>query len=215
MPGKEMTMNAKLNRMMKNESGITALETAIILIAFVVVAAIFSFTVLSTGTFLTERSKEAAYAGLQEVRGSMELKGSIVVHAAAGAVTSLDLTVATVAGGSSVDLTDLSATTAKVQITYHDKTYNDILVPSGTADATHGSWKVLTCPNCTGVTNHQILGPGALATLQVIPNTTASGAGGTLVPYGTFAVEIKPPTGGVMLIERTLPAEITNITDLH
>ena len=69
-------MNAKLHR---NEQGITALETAIILIAFVVVAAIFAFTVLSTGTFLTEKSKEASYAGLQEVRGSMELKGGIVL----------------------------------------------------------------------------------------------------------------------------------------
>jgi len=53
-------MKDKFNQFMKNESGITALETAIILIAFVVVAAIFAFTVLSTGTFLTERSKEAA-----------------------------------------------------------------------------------------------------------------------------------------------------------
>ncbi len=40
-------MNAKLYRTMKDESGITALETAIILIAFVVVAAIFAFTVLT------------------------------------------------------------------------------------------------------------------------------------------------------------------------
>ncbi|MFN8596529.1 MAG: archaellin/type IV pilin N-terminal domain-containing protein [Anaerolineae bacterium] len=49
-------MNAKLHR---NERGVTALETAIILIAFVVVAAVFAFTILSTGNFLTERSKEA------------------------------------------------------------------------------------------------------------------------------------------------------------
>ena len=76
-------MNAKLNRIVKNESGITALETAIILIAFVVVAAIFAFTVLSTGTFLTEKSKEASYAGLQEVRGSLALRGSVVLKGAA------------------------------------------------------------------------------------------------------------------------------------
>ena len=43
----------KLNKIMKDERGITALETAIILIAFVVVAAVFAFTVLTTGTFLT------------------------------------------------------------------------------------------------------------------------------------------------------------------
>jgi flagellin FlaB len=37
--------------------GITGLETAIILIAFVVVATVFAFTVLSTGVFSAERSE--------------------------------------------------------------------------------------------------------------------------------------------------------------
>ena len=41
-----------------SERGITGLETAIILIAFVVVASVFAFTVLSTGIFASERSKE-------------------------------------------------------------------------------------------------------------------------------------------------------------
>ena len=38
----------------QDERGITGLETAIILIAFVVVASVFAFTVLSTGVFLAE-----------------------------------------------------------------------------------------------------------------------------------------------------------------
>ena len=40
-----------------SELGITGLETAIILIAFVVVAWVFAFNVLSTGIFASERSK--------------------------------------------------------------------------------------------------------------------------------------------------------------
>ena len=47
------------------QRGITGLETAIILIAFVVVASIFAFTVLSTGIFASERAKETVYAGLE------------------------------------------------------------------------------------------------------------------------------------------------------
>jgi flagellin FlaB len=47
------------------QRGITGLETAIILIAFVVVASVFAFTVLSTGIFSSERSKETVFAGLQ------------------------------------------------------------------------------------------------------------------------------------------------------
>ena len=57
----------------KHEKGITGLETAIILIAFVVVASVFAFTVLSTGIFASERSKETVFAGLEEAK----LKNSI------------------------------------------------------------------------------------------------------------------------------------------
>src|SRR3990172_1614741 len=59
----------------RGEHGITGLETAIVLIAFVVVAAVFAFVVLSTGLFSSERGKETVYAGLAKTRGSMELTG--------------------------------------------------------------------------------------------------------------------------------------------
>ena len=45
-------------RTMRDQRGVTGLETAIILIAFVVVASVFAFTVLSTGIFSAERGKE-------------------------------------------------------------------------------------------------------------------------------------------------------------
>jgi len=46
-------MLKRLKRLVRGEQGITGLETAIILVAFVVVAAVFSFAVLSAGTFST------------------------------------------------------------------------------------------------------------------------------------------------------------------
>ena len=62
----------------EHQRGITGLETAIILIAFVVVASVFAFTVLSTGIFASERSKETVYAGIQEAQSSIEPRGSVV-----------------------------------------------------------------------------------------------------------------------------------------
>ena len=76
-------------RRVKDERGITGLETAIILIAFVVVAAVFSFVVLSTGLFSSERGKEAVYAGLAKTRGSMELTGGIIATTNSTNVTDL------------------------------------------------------------------------------------------------------------------------------
>ena len=57
----------------RDERGITGLETAIILIAFVVVASVFAYTVLSAGIFSSQKGQEAVYAGLSEARATMEI----------------------------------------------------------------------------------------------------------------------------------------------
>ena len=67
----------------RSARGVTGLETAIILIAFVVVASVFAFTVLSTGIFSAERGKETVLAGLQQARGSVVLKGSVIANGVA------------------------------------------------------------------------------------------------------------------------------------
>ena len=91
--------------------GITGLETAIILIAFVVVATVFAFTVLSTGVFSAERSKETIYAGLQEARSSIEPRGSVIAYTGghgAGPTSTVYKVVFVVgnsASGAEVDLT--------------------------------------------------------------------------------------------------------------
>ena len=74
-------MNRNLwQKIHKSEKGITGLETAIILIAFVVVAAVFAYTALSAGLFSTQKSQEAVYSGLEETRSTLELKGGVVAQ---------------------------------------------------------------------------------------------------------------------------------------
>ena len=73
------------SRFCKDRSGITGLETAIVLIAFVVVAAVFAFTVLTTGLFTSEKAKETALAGVATTSSSMTIKGNIIAQASTGA----------------------------------------------------------------------------------------------------------------------------------
>ena len=96
-----------LKNLHNDESGITALETAIILIAFIVVASVFAFTILSAGSASTERGQEAIYAGLEGVQSSMEVKGAVIALDAGGtgSVENLVFTLAPVSGGDPVDLT--------------------------------------------------------------------------------------------------------------
>ena len=105
----------------RDERGVTGLETAIILIAFVVVASVFAFTVLSTGIFSAERGKETIHAGLQQSRSSVELKGSVVANGVAKKVLSSANTTWTTANTASTtianDTTDKKVGTASADLT--------------------------------------------------------------------------------------------------
>jgi archaeal flagellin FlaB len=198
-------MDTKLNKWTKAESGITALETAIILIAFVVVAAIFAFSVLTTGTFLTERSKEAAYSGLQEVRGSMEMKGSVVLTSDA-TTQRLIFNLSNVAGGSSQDL-------SKARVTFRDTTRNVEMSnkADGTKTAANLAGDDFVSLDLANTANAlQILDQGKLAKIIVQLSTDTY-----VTSNNTLTLEVKPQTGGVLLIERTIPAQMTAVTDLH
>ncbi len=80
MKGNLFGKNAKTVACMhRYERGMTGLETALILIAFVTVAAVFGYAVLSAGLFSAERGKETVYAGLAQAKANMELSGSVIV----------------------------------------------------------------------------------------------------------------------------------------
>ena len=72
----------KINRFFKGlhrgQKGITGLETAIILIAFVTVASVLAYSVLSAGIFSSEKGKEAIYSGLGQASASMEVRGAVI-----------------------------------------------------------------------------------------------------------------------------------------
>ncbi|MHC1630638.1 MAG: archaellin/type IV pilin N-terminal domain-containing protein, partial [Methanoculleaceae archaeon] len=60
-----------------NERAFTGLEAAIVLIAFIVVAAVFSYVVLGAGFFTTQKSQETVHTGVQQASSSVELMGNV------------------------------------------------------------------------------------------------------------------------------------------
>ena len=61
-----------------DQRGITGLETAIVLIAFVVVASVFAFTVLTTGLFTSEETKKASMAAARSTESTLQRMGAFV-----------------------------------------------------------------------------------------------------------------------------------------
>lgn len=180
-------------RRVAEERGITGLETAIILIAFVVVASVFAFVVLSTGLFSSERGKEAVYAGLAKTRGTMTLTGGMIAESNGTNITRLTFGVTLAAGGDSVNLNNADPVNRTV-ISYIDGQVidNDL---------------EYTTTSITG-NGDNLLQPGEL--LQVVIDLTAQTGGPAfnIGPNQTFILEIKPPTGSYMVIQRTTPPSV-------
>ncbi len=182
----------------REERGITGLETAIVLIAFVVVAAVFAFVVLSTGLFSSERGKETVYAGLAKTRGSMELTGGVIATSNATQLTALTFDLTLAAGGDSVNLTPTDPSNRTV-LSYVDDAYTNnnlaytVTVVTGDSDF--------------------LLETGELLEVDVDLTADANIVIGT---NKTFTFEVKPPQGSYMVIQRTTPASINQtVLDLN
>jgi flagellin FlaB len=200
-------MQRLLRRLRKNQKGITGIETAIILIAFVVVASVFAYVVLSAGLFSTQKAKEAINAGLDESKSTIEIKGDVYGRMENSVLTSVFFTVATTTGGDMIDFTPPSASgnsSSLVVISYADD-YQ--IFPSV-------NW-TMTKLNTTSEDN--LLDKNELFMITVdlscvSENATEEEKPG---PYHRFQLEVKPPVGAVLVLERTIPARVNQVIDLH
>ena len=197
-------MQRLVRQSFKNQQGITGIETAIILIAFVIVASVFAYVVLSAGLFSTQKAKESIHSGLNEARSAIEVKGNAYGRMTNNVLTSVYFTVATTTGGDMIDFTDTDNFTNKVVISYTDA-YQ--IFPSV-------NW---TLTKLNTHTNDNILDQNELFMLTVdlscvSANATADEMPG---PYHKFSLEVKPPVGAVLIIERTIPARADDIVNLY
>jgi archaeal flagellin FlaB len=191
----------------RDESGQTALEAAIILIAFIVVASVFAFTILSSGSKSTEKGQQAINAGLQGVQSSMEVKGMVIAKSAGGAtVDSVVFTLSLVAGGEPIDL---NQTNRKIVIGYRDsgQVVNGLEWTISTAPDPEG-WLVRN--DATGEED-DLLEDGELVEITVPLDSLTAALG----PNTEFTIEVKPPTGAVLNLTRTTPPAIEKVMELN
>ena len=251
-----------MQRFAKEERGITGLETAIVLIAFVVVSSVFAFAALSTGLFSSDKAKEAIRAGLAEAQGTLEIRG-VKLTATLIATTSQSIgtgngtatvftmgntpiipgsqtvkvagTTQTPGTGYSINFdtgvvtfTSAPANAAAITADYTYYTIDNIKVTLANAaggnpvDLTGGKTIIgyldpdTVATNITDytLTKHgsadadNLLEQGELFEISVDVSTYG------LTDYDTFILQIKPATGAVLSIGRTIPARIETFMDL-
>ncbi len=198
-------MNNKINRFFKGlhrgQRGITGLETAIILIAFVTVASVLAYSVLSAGIFSSEKGKETVYAGLNQASSSMQVQGDVLALSKDGAVATVQFTLASVLQDAPVDMTPPGDDNANVVvINYSDANQEVPDVPwhMERVGASHGTGDDM-------LENNE----------QMVITVDLSGLDSAPVAYGTFTIQIVPPAGAAITITRTLPGTIADVVDLH
>jgi len=181
----------------KGEKWQNIFETAVILIAFIVVASVFAFTILSASSSSTERDKRAIQAGLEGVQASMNVKGSIIAEGSGRSISHAIFTLSLAPGSSPINL---STTAKEVVVGYKDAAQFENDVP----------WTIKWIVS-KQATADDLLEEGELAEITL----DLSGLGKALGANTAFNLEIKPPKGAVLNIKRTTPAAIQPIMNLN
>jgi flagellin FlaB len=193
---------------MHSQRGMTGLETAIILIAFVTVAAVFGYAILSSGLFSAERSKETVYAGLKQAKANMELSGSVIVKSdnVTNKATEILFTVRNAVAGTPIDMTPNGVAADHA---------NRCVISLATTRAYYNNvqWTVDLIGASDG---DNLLESGEQ--IEIIIDLADLGTGFADPAIGAndwFNIQVKPMLGSTMTIQRTLPAGLDPVMDMH
>lgn len=187
----------------------TGLETAIILIAFVTVAAVFSYAVLSAGIFAADREKEMFHAALSDVKSNLELSGSVIAEgdSETSTVNKILFSVKNAVAGNPMDMTPCDGTVSAtnkcvISLITNSNYFNNVkwtMEAIGTADADN----LLEMGEQFEITiDFNDLGNGQTLSENMSSNDY-------------FNIEVKPSTGSTITVQRTIPPAIEDIMDLH
>ena len=197
-----------MKRLLSREDAFTGLEAAIVLIAFVVVAAVFSYVVLGAGFFSTQKAQEAVHTGVQQASSSFEILGDVYgVDTGAGGVqiNYLNFTLGLAPGGMPIDMSKLTMVFAN-QSVRNDIYRAGVLIPNQSPDS--NQWAIVRDVNGNGNT---LLESGEQ--MDIVVHLTEST--GSIAARDAFTLEIKPIIGPALSITRTAPGGIDPVNKLY
>jgi flagellin FlaB len=178
-----------MNTLKPNDEGFTGLEAAIVLIAFVVVAAEFSYVVLGAGFFTTQKSQETVHTAVGQASSALEVSGNVIAKASStSALGTVAIYLQLSAGGTGVDMTKVTYT---VSTTDFLKTYTD-------TDTTH-------------ITRERVQGDGTntdLLTSLQMDKVTVDVRDASIGKNERFTIEVKPDKGAALPVSRVAPAAL-------
>ena len=212
-----------LRQFARNRKAISGLETAIVLIAFVIVASAFAYATLNMGFLATQKSQQVVLGGLQ-VASALVVDGPVYgysIQTGTNAnITSIIFWLKTAAGADSVDL-NVNRTTIGFQ---NPRGYWTNIYNTGGSTLTYTLSGTTYTVSAGATTLTWETGQGMLLTtgdrvrvtidLTLIHIGISSNTSGQVAKEEEFKLLIKPVTGSMLEIDRTAPGAITLINDL-
>jgi len=186
-----------MSKLTKKEDAFTGLEAAIVLIAFVVVAAVFSYVVLGAGFFTTGEAQRTVHTGVSQATSNLEVSGPVVVGVGTSTAKLNDISffLQLAAGGASVDMKKVTFTVStvdKLETFKYDNEVTSKWYINGKKQETEDDL------------NHM------LDKFEMVKITIKDTDSKTLPTIGTnarFTVEVKPDIGAALPINRIAPAD--------
>lgn len=195
-----------------SENAFTGLEAAIVLIAFVVVAAVFSYVVLGAGFFTTQTAQSTVHTSVSQASSSLELVGNVygIESSAGDYLAYVNTTVALTAGGTPVDV-------SQMVVSYSDNNggHNANLTYGGIG--TDGG----SCPTLNSRSDYWCIGQkinNATAFAQLDNNAQMIlivGVPSTATPNTKITINFQPSVGAVLPISRTIPGGLTAVQPIY
>ena len=185
-----------MSKLVENEDAFTGLEAAIVLIAFIVVAAVFSYVMLGAGFFATGEAQRVVDTGVAQATSNLEVAGPVIVKASSsgGQVANVTFLLQLAAGGASVDMEKVTFTVAT---TSNRTTFNFTEVNS--------TWyaKGVEQPD-----KDNMLDKFETVKIDIPGDADAAKALPLIEVNDRFTVEVKPDIGAVLPINRMAPPDL-------
>ena len=168
------------------------------LIAFVVVAAVFSYVVLGAGFFTTQKSQEVVHTGVQQASSTLEIVGNVYGVGDPGRINYINFTMALAPGGTAVDV-------SKMTLTYSNESITETLTKADGAGTQAKTWAITAV---RGGNTDDLLEKGEQFDIGAQPSFG-------LYKNDYFDLEVKPVVGTSLDIKRTAPASIQPINIMY
>ena len=216
--------------------GIVGIEAAIVLIAFVIVAAALAFVVLNMGFTSTQKAKTAIIAALNEAGSAIQVSGKITATGAVQdqRINTTNIPIKIVSGGAS---SNLDGNVTAIKFLSNDREYDNIFdngpifvgdfrnATEAWDQAVANGWLLLAEHPITGTFNP----PQTMAIVYWVNNindntiidigehaviSVAYSVGDRPKQLDVIAVEVSVPQGAPLTVDRTVPNITSEVLDL-